>query len=108
MLFLNGTDGVHNKPIPFNEHLMKVNEFYGAFGYIINSRFYNEALKWLYAEQKPVDSIYSMFIQFYKVYRTKKPLIFHRSGISDIQGVIPKNYKHLEKSKHSNQYNSQK
>jgi hypothetical protein len=97
MLYLNATDGIFMKPKQFNENLMKVEECYGTFGYILNSRFFDEVLVWLKSESKPVDRIYSMFIKFFKVYKVKKPLVFHRGGMSDIQGVIPKNYKHLQK-----------
>lgn len=97
MLYLNATDGIFMKPKEFNGNLLKVSECYGTFGYILNSRFYDEVLKWLKSESHPVDKVYSMFIQFFKVYKVKKPLVFHRRGVSDIQGVVPKNYKHLER-----------
>lgn len=99
MIYLNGTDGVLNKPVSFNNDLNKVSEVYGTFAYILNSRFYDECLTWLKREPYPADKIYSMFIKFFKVYKVKKPLIFHRSGVSDILGIVPKNYKHLERGK---------
>ena len=99
MLYLNGTDGKFNKPKPFSQSLNKVSEVYGTFAYILNARFYDECLVWLEREPYPADKIYSMFIKFFKVYKVKKPLIFHRSGVSDILGIVPKNYKHLERGK---------
>lgn len=99
MLFLNGTNGNFIKPKGFNEHWLQVGELYGAFGYIVNSRFYDEILHWLKTNDKPTDSVYAMFMNLYKVYKSKRPLIFHKSGMSDIQGRIPKNYKHLEKGR---------
>ena len=99
MLYLNATDGIFMKPKSFNGNLMKVEECYGTFGYILNSRFFDEVLGWLKSESKPVDKVYSMFIKFFKVYKVKKPLVFHKKGLSDIQGVVPKNYKHLERGK---------
>lgn len=98
MLFLNGTDGVHRKPKDFNEHLLKVDEFYGAFGYIVHGRFYDTLLQWLRTQERPTDTVFSMFMQFFKVYKVRKPLIFHKPGLSDIQGIIPRNYKHLERA----------
>ena len=99
MMFLNGTHGVWRKPKDFNKDWFKVDELYGAFGYIVNSRFYDIIIDWLEREERPSDVIYSMFMSFFKVYKLKKPLIFHRPGMSDIMGVIPKNYKHLERGR---------
>lgn len=99
MLFLNGTHGVHRKPVAFNEHWLSVSELYGAFGYIVNARFYDTILMWLKRESLPTDAVFSMFMQFHKCYKLINPIIFHRPGMSDIQGIVPKNYKHLEKNK---------
>lgn len=97
ILYLNGTDGVHQKPKVYNENLMRVYEMWGTIGYIISSRVYDVAVKFLEENELPADKVFSMFIQFFKVYRVRKPLIFHRPGVSDIMGIVPKNYKHLEK-----------
>lgn len=97
MLFLNGTHGNFRKPTGFNKDWLQVGELYGAFGYIVHSRFYDEILHWLKTQSKPTDSVYAMFMNLYKVYKLRKPLIFHKPGMSDIQGIVPKNYKHLEK-----------
>lgn len=97
IIYLNGTDGFYRRPKPFTETLTSVSEMWGMFGYIIHSRIYNEAIKWLIENELPCDTVFSMYLQFYKCYKVRKPLIFHRLGMSDIQGVIPKNYKHLQK-----------
>jgi len=96
MLFLNGTDGLHIPPTSFNEHWLRWHEGYGAFAYIVNSRFYDIILTWL-QHKRTTDTVFSMFMQFYKVYKLKVPLVFHKPGKSDIQGIVPKNYKHLER-----------
>jgi len=99
MLYLNGTNGIKRKPKVFNEHLLVCEEVYGTFGYVLNARFFDVAIEWLEREKYPADKVYSMFIQFYKVFKLKVPLVFHKAGLSDIQGVIPKNYKHLERGR---------
>jgi GR25 family glycosyltransferase involved in LPS biosynthesis len=99
MIYLNGTDGMIRKPKPFNQYLNKVEEMYGTFGYAIHRRFIPEAIKWLSRESYPCDKIYSMFIGLFQVFKVKSPLVFHRYGMSDIQGLVPKNYKHLERAK---------
>ena len=97
MLFLNGTVGLFLKPESFNENFVKWNEGYGAFGYIVSERFYDILIDKIEKVDEPIDNIYSMFMQFFKVYKLKVPLIFHKSGVSDIMGIVPKNYKHLER-----------
>jgi hypothetical protein len=99
MLYLNGTDGLQRKPKPFNEHLNKVGEVYGTFGYVLHAGFYDTCLYWLRSQDYPADKVYSMFIQFHKVYKVKAPLVFHRRGLSEIQGIVPRNYKHLERGR---------
>jgi len=96
MLFLNGTDG-RRKNEPFNNEWVKANEVYGAFGYIVSQRFYDKCIELLERNDRPVDSVYAMFMSAYKVYKLREPLVFHRKGVSDIMGIVPKNYKHLEK-----------
>lgn len=97
MLFLNGTHGVIRKPKPFDDNWLKVDELYGTFAYIIKSGFYDTALWWLKKERYPADKIYSMFMQFHRAYKLKKPIVFHKKGLSEITGIVPKYYKHLEK-----------
>lgn len=97
IIYLNGTDGVYRRPKQFTESLMQVGEVWGMFGYVIHSRIFDEAIKWLTEIELPCDTVFSMYLQFYKCYKVRVPLVFHRSGMSDIQGVIPKNYKHLQK-----------
>ena len=98
-LFLNATDGIHRKPTVFNENLLKCNESYGLFGYVLNKRFFDTVIEWFEREQYPADKVFSMFMSFYKVYKLRTPLIYHLPGQSDIQGIIPKNYKHLERGR---------
>jgi GR25 family glycosyltransferase involved in LPS biosynthesis len=99
MLYLNGTNGIIRKPKVVSQNLFSCAEIYGTFAYVMNARFYDVAIEWLEREQYPVDRVYSMFIQFYKVYKLRVPLVFHREGLSDIQGVVPKNYKHLQRGR---------
>jgi len=97
MLFLNGTDGLRIVPESFNQNWLRWYEGYGAFAYIVNSRFYDILIEWLTNHELPTDTVFTMFMQFYKVYKLKVPLVFHKAGKSDIQGIVPKNYKHLER-----------
>jgi len=99
MLFLNGTIGVHRKPELFNENWVRVLEMYGAFGYVVHGNFYDTVLHWLKNNDYPTDKVFSMMMGAYRFYKVKQPLVFHRSGLSDIQGIIPKNYKHLERGR---------
>ena len=59
---------------------------------------FDVCIEWLSREEYPADKVYSMFIQFYKVYKLRKPLVFHRNSVSDITGIIQKSYKHLERA----------
>jgi len=97
IIYLNGTDGFYRRPKPYTATLKSVGEMWGMFGYVIHSRIYDEAIKWLTENDLPCDTVFSMYLQFYKCYKVVKPLVFHRAGMSDIQRGIPKNYKHLQR-----------
>lgn len=99
MLFFNGTFGTLQKPVRFSEYVWRVYEMYGAFGYIVNSIFYDVIIKELelLAGVIGTDYIYSRLMMRHKIYRAVKPIVFHREGFSVREERIPTMYKHLKK-----------
>lgn len=99
MVFLNGTYGRHQKPVIFNEKLMRIKEMYGAFAYIVNGKYYGALIAALnyYKEKLSTDYIYSMLFPKCKAFRAIQPIAFHAPGYSYRANGIPKGYKHLEK-----------
>lgn len=97
MLFLNGTYGKFNKPVPFNKYLSKIGELYGTFAYIVNGKFYDVAIDALnrFKNELNTDYIYSRLMPDYKVFRAVKPIAFHHAGYSYRAEREEKNYKHL-------------
>lgn len=101
MLFLHGTYGRFNKPVVYNEHLMRVRELYGAFAYIVHSRFYKRLIEEL-EKQKGLmgtDYVFCMMMKKAEVYRALKPLVFHKEGYSYRTERRETMYKHLERKK---------
>lgn len=99
IIFLNGTFGNFNKPVKFDNNFWRVYEMYGAFGYVVNSKCYDEVINTLhrYSETMSADYIYSLLMKSLNIYRVAKPIIFHLPGYSYRAENTPKCYKHLEK-----------
>lgn len=73
-----------NKGRDYSEHLLKIIETTGAYGYIVHRRFIPKALEALSKENKLTD--WALSSVFKNVYRSKKNLVKHRDGFSILKG----------------------
>jgi len=79
MIYLNGT--THSK-LPYNDKLFKVRKLSGAFGYLVNERYYDKLIEVLSQDKKPVDGYYMDLQPYSDCYLTKEKLVRHLDGYS--------------------------
>lgn len=82
----------------YSDNLNQVFGGNGTYGYVVNSRFYDDLLRWQETEfRKPseqdkgfiktYDVILQEMMKTYSFFEVKTPLIFHRDGFSDRMGM---------------------
>lgn len=82
----------------YSDNLNQVYGGNGTYGYVVNSRFYDDLLRWQNDEfRKPskqdigfiktYDVILQEMMNTYSFFEVKTPLVFHRDGYSDRMGM---------------------
>lgn len=80
MFYLNGTSNYNHRD--FSDLLYKVKRISGAFGYVVNSNFYDKLIKLLCEEQKPCDGYYLDAHANANIFLSKQKLVKHKDGFS--------------------------
>lgn len=68
----------------YSKHLYQIKGTTGTYGYLVNMEFANDFLTVLKKESKLCDWL--MSTAFERVFRSKKNLVTHRAGYSEIKG----------------------
>ena len=70
----------------YSLNLWQINATTGTYGYLINMNYVNDFLAALSPKNKPCDWL--MSAAFKRVFRSKKDLVLHRKGYSEIKGKL--------------------
>lgn len=80
MLYLNGSS--HYKQRNYSSNLYSVVRLSGAFGYIVNNRYYDILINKLSEMRKPCDGYYMDLQREINCYLSKEKLVKHLDGYS--------------------------
>jgi len=80
MLYLNGTSHLSKKE--FGKWFYVVRKMSGAFGYVVNSRFYDKLIEVLSGDKKLPDLYYMDLQPHHECYLSKEKLVRHLDGYS--------------------------
>lgn len=80
MLYLNGSS--HYRQTEYSSLLFRVRRLSGAFGYLVNSNFYDTLIKLLEGGEKPCDGYYMDIQKSSLCFLSREKLVKHLDGYS--------------------------